>query len=930
MAGVRRGWCRSGRRAVITAVAISGLVVSGVAGGASAASGPRGPRAVGPDWIRAAAEALAAPRAQTPPAAPGPGWTAVSSSTGGVVYASSCYGSSFTDSPDAPELDPIAYSLNLDCANAHSWTFDVRTRDSWPDSELQFVVLKANTDQNAATGCNGFDRVIVGLYDTTSTPHGLTAGEVDTPSCDQTTWLVGPAATIARANANDVSLTFPNAFLGNPASFAWQGGIKGVSESVVDLMPDAGTHTAQGYPVGDACEAASLAGSDEVGTSARQFAVTADPAEAAAAVSALGGAGLEDISRRGSLVVSFTGDAARAAGALHAAGVTATVAADRSLAWTDLPNDPLFPSQWSLSAVNAAGAWALTHGSSSVVVADLDSGVDASHPDLAGKLVGGYDVTTNQPLPAGNSDNVGHGTAVAGVIGAATNNGIGLASLGWDTPVMPIKIGDTPTLSTIVAGLHWAADHGARIINLSLGGCADPTLAAAVQYAQSKGALLVAAAGNQGDLGNPVIYPAAYPGVLAVGATARNGSHAFYSETGSFLGMVAPGGSGDGTPADDVLVLVPGGGYGTGAGTSFAAPLVAAAGGLLDAVNPGLLPDDVAGILRQTATHLGAPGPDPVYGTGMLNAGAAATAAGKVARLAGGDRYATAAVISRDGFPTGAANVLVASGVGFADALASGPLAKQLGGPLLLTDTCTLPTATHDELVRLHPTSVRIVGGLAAVCAGVVSAIQSATGVTPVRVAGSDRYGTAAGLSHEGWGGTSSVVYVASGANFPDGLAGAPRAALDSAPMLLTDTCTLPTTTHDELARLHPTKVVLLGGAVAICDAVASSIASAAGVTPVRLSGPTRYDTAAAVAADGWPSGTSTTYVASGGAFPDALAAGPRAGASGSPLLLVAPCSVPSGTLSELQGLHPAHLVVLGGPSAVCGDALGRAAAALP
>jgi hypothetical protein len=244
---------------------------------------------------------------------------------------------------------------------------------------------------------------------------------------------------------------------------------------------------------------------------------------------------------------------------------------------------------------------------------------------------------------------------VAGVIAAATNNGSGLASLGWNTKVIPVKVdfGVASTSGEIAAGILWAADTTqhpgvpVKVINLSLGGpCPDNTIEGAIQTAQADGILVVAAAGNNAL--NPVFdkvegtndapsYPANEPNVIAVGATGRDGFRAVYSNTGPYVTLVAPGGSADGNAADDIPLLKTGGGTKTEAGTSFAAPQVAATAALIWSVNPDLTANQVAQLIRSTATQLGPAGTDGLnavsgdnnnntdieYGTGMLNAGAA-------------------------------------------------------------------------------------------------------------------------------------------------------------------------------------------------------------------------------------------------------------------------------------------------------------------
>jgi subtilisin family serine protease len=326
-------------------------------------------------------------------------------------------------------------------------------------------------------------------------------------------------------------------------------------------------------------------------------------------------------------VVQFQGDAAAVQRELdlHAPGTL--VYPDLRLTLAAVPDDPALGTQWNLTAVGAQDAWDVGHGSSSVRVAVIDSGVDATHEDLAGKLVLGYDAAAGTALAAGNSDDVGHGTATAGLIGAATNDGKGLASLGYDTVIMPIKVADSTgaiSSAALVRGLYYAADNGARVINVSLGGCVPAQAESdAVAYARSKNALVVAAAGNEAQDGNPVEYPAALPGVLAVGATAFDGTRALYSNTGSYVDLAAPGGSADGDPGHDIPLLLTGGGVTREAGTSFSAPLVAAAAALVIAQRPEATADQVAEILVKSATDRGNAGRDDAFGAGVLNAGAA-------------------------------------------------------------------------------------------------------------------------------------------------------------------------------------------------------------------------------------------------------------------------------------------------------------------
>ncbi|MFM8788927.1 MAG: S8 family serine peptidase, partial [Chthoniobacterales bacterium] len=183
------------------------------------------------------------------------------------------------------------------------------------------------------------------------------------------------------------------------------------------------------------------------------------------------------------------------------------------------PNDPYYSAyQWHLPKVSAPSAWDTTTGSSAVTVAVVDSGVQANHPDLVGRVLAGYDFVNNDSDPA---DDNGHGTAVAGVAAAQGNDGIGVAGAAWNVAILPVKTMNSSgsgSHSAIANGITYSADRGAKIINLSLGGTtSSSTLQNAVSYAWNKGSLLVAAAGNNGS--STTVYPAAYPNVVAVSAT---------------------------------------------------------------------------------------------------------------------------------------------------------------------------------------------------------------------------------------------------------------------------------------------------------------------------------------------------------------------------------------------------------------------------
>jgi type VII secretion-associated serine protease mycosin len=294
------------------------------------------------------------------------------------------------------------------------------------------------------------------------------------------------------------------------------------------------------------------------------------------------------------------------------------------------PNDPLFRKggpQSYLSTMRVPQAWDVTTGSAAVTLAVVDSGVDPSHPDLAGRVLPGKDFVNNDSDAA---DDNGHGTAVAGVAAAATNNGLGIAGVTWTTKVLPVKVLDSSGAgsdSAIASGITWAADNGASIINLSLGAGYDgAVLRSAVQYALAKGVVVVAAAGNNADAGP--VYPAAYPGVLAVSATDESGTFASFSNIGSYVGVAAPGVNVM-APVSTAASVIPitRDRYTPMSGTSFSAALVSGVASLVKAQHPDWSPAQIVDRVETTARDVGPYGVDPYYGHGLVDAAAAVGAA---------------------------------------------------------------------------------------------------------------------------------------------------------------------------------------------------------------------------------------------------------------------------------------------------------------
>ncbi len=293
-------------------------------------------------------------------------------------------------------------------------------------------------------------------------------------------------------------------------------------------------------------------------------------------------------------------------------------------------------------------------------------------------------------------------------------------------------------------------------------------------------------------------------------------------------------------------------------------------------------------------------------------------------RLAGPDRYSTAAAIAADAFKPGVDAVYIASGAAYADALTAAAIAGGRHEPVLLVSQAVLPASTKAAIVRLHPDHIVLVGGTAAVSETVATALAALVPGGVQRVAGADRYATAAAMSAAEFPDGAPVVYLASGAAIADATSAAPAAARDGGPVLLTAATQLPATTLAELERLAPSAVVVVGGPGVVGDAVLAALGTILpGATVTRLAGADRFATSAAVAAT-FDTGVPVVYVASGYGFADALTAAAAAGSFGSPVLLSAPSALPAVTRAQILRLNPSRAIIAGGPSVVS-DAVVRA-----
>lgn len=294
-------------------------------------------------------------------------------------------------------------------------------------------------------------------------------------------------------------------------------------------------------------------------------------------------------------------------------------------------------------------------------------------------------------------------------------------------------------------------------------------------------------------------------------------------------------------------------------------------------------------------------------------------------RLAGANRFETAVEVSQKAFPAGATAVFVANGLNFPDALAAGPAAGFLDGSLLLTSPTTLPTVVRDEILRLEPETIYVVGGTSVVSTAVQAALDAITLPGPtqptvVRLSGANRYLTGAAIVDTVWDSvTVPEVFIATGRNYPDALSAGAVAAGEGIPVILVDGArtSVPASTIALITQLSPGQITIAGGTSVVSAGIMSQLTSQFGSADVRrLAGSNRYETSTAISADAYPFNAGVIY-ATGTGFPDALAGATLAGRAQMPLYLVPPTCVTSGGIDAVYQGQASNLYLLGGTSSL-------------
>jgi minor extracellular protease Epr len=556
---------------------------------------------------------------------------------------------------------------------------------------------------------------------------------------------------------------------------------------------------------------------------------------------------------------------------------------------------------WGINKLVTQRAWSSGYTGKGIKIAILDTGI-TPHNDL--QISGG--VSYKSYTKSYNDDN-GHGTHMAGIIGAK-NNSFGSVGVAPDALLYAVKVLDKEgkgEIDTLIKGIEWSISNKMNIINLSLSleeQVDSPALRAVLDKAYNSGILIVGAAGNHGRSnasGDTVEYPARYSTVIAVSATDSGNRRLSNSATGSTVEVSAPGGNVYSTYLNN--------GYARMSGTSVASSFVSGNLALLKERYPSLSNKSIRSKLQHLTLDLGAGGKDAAFGYGLIQA---PSNKGQVQRLAGKNRFEVAVNVAEKGFASDSNTLILANYNAFADALAASPLAYKFNAPILLTHSDRLTTETKNEIIKLKPDEVIIVGGTGSINNNVLNEVDGLVNKVR-RIAGKDRFEVSYNIAKELNGATTAIV--ANGLNFPDALAIAPYAAKQEYPILLTIPTRLPNETIAALNGIQNTIVV--GGPASVGTDVYSQLPN-----PKRIGGKDRFEVSTNIINE-LNLSTDQAYLATGLTFADALTGSVLAAKSNAPLLLTGKDRLPATVSTIVKERKILDFTILGGTGSV-GDSI--------
>lgn len=548
---------------------------------------------------------------------------------------------------------------------------------------------------------------------------------------------------------------------------------------------------------------------------------------------------------------------------------------------------------WGVTAIQSQKAWNNHYTGKNVKIAIMDSGI-SPHEDL--KIAGGKSFVS---YTASYKDDSGHGTHVAGIVGAQ-NNGLGIVGVAPDARLYALKVLDKNGqgyLSDMISAIDWAITNHMDILNLSLGSM-EPSyvLERALNKAYKSGMLIVAAGGNEGTStgnGDNVAYPAKYPAVVAVSAVDQNKVRGSFSATGNAIEFSAPGVGIVSTHLDNKYVSY--------SGTSMATAFVTGSLALLKEMYPDLSVTALREKLGRNALDVGASGKDPWYGLGLVQTPLTPE------RLSGKDRFEVAANISQKGWAS-ADTVFISNYNAFADALSAAPLAYKYNSPILLTQAGSLNPVTKQEITRLKAKNIVLVGGNGSLNDSITKELRG-MGKNVRRIGGQNRFEVSKNIALEL--GNYQTVIVANGLNYPDALAIAPFAAKNGFPILLTRPEATAKETLEVIQKKNVQNTIIVGGEASVSRNVSYRMPK-----PIRIGGKDRYEVALNIF-NKYFADTDKLYLATGTTFADALTGSVLITKENATILLTGKDTLPGSVSDALAKRNIQTYIILGGTGSV-------------